>query len=378
MSASSMLRSLVGYLVHKQALLGWVLATAIGCSSSSEPSSSGAPSDEGGTPSTSGSGAGGGGAVASAGVGIFPSTAPWYQDVTQAALDSQSADVISGLSMAGGWGNGNKFQIDSSIEVLAADASVARRAFTPTDDFYNPDCDKVDVPVPAGGRVEGESGYACTGDGDCHLIVVQGMRLYEMWRANITGDSTAGFQGGCLAVWDLSKDYWTPAAPPSFARGDHCTSADAAGYPIAALLFSADEVKAGEIKHAIRFILPNDRIDPKMYVHPATHATMHSATATTPVPYGARLRLKSSFDLASLPSDGARVVARALMHYGMFLADGGNIALTAQSDTYTQAKWDGLLDPHDLASLKVTDFEMVDGGTRYPLAGDCSRTPLTQ
>lgn len=273
-----------------------------------------------------------------AGLGIFPATSPWYLDISQAALDAKSSDVIGGLATAGGWGNSNRFQIDSSIEVLAADAAVARRSFTATGDFYDPDCDKVDVPVPPGGRLEGESNYACAGDGDCHLIVVQGMRLYEMWRANLMGgDANGAFEGGCLAVWDLTKDYWTPKAPPDFARGDQCSSADAAGYPISALLFSADEVKAGEIKHAVRFILPNDRIDPMVYVHPATHATRHSATAPTPVPYGARLRLKSTFDLTQLPTDGARVVARALQKYGMFLADGGNIALTAQSDTYTQA-----------------------------------------
>src|SRR6185369_17126677 len=208
---------------------------------------------------------------------------------------------------------------------------------------------------------------------------VQGTRLYEMWRANLMGGAATGaFAGGCLAVWDLTKDYWAATAPPNFARGDQCSSADAAGYPISALLFSADEVAAGEIKHAIRFILPNDRIDPTQYVHPATHATRHGATATTPVPYGARLRLKSSFNVAGLPSEGAKVVARALQKYGMFLADGGNIALTAQADTYTQAKWDGLLGPRDLAALKVTDFEMVDGGSRIPLTLDCVRTPLAQ
>jgi serine/threonine-protein kinase len=176
----------------------------------------------------------------------------------------------------------------------------------------------------------------------------------------------------------MTKDYWTPKAPPDFARGDQCSSADAAGYPIAALLFSADEVKAGEIKHAIRFILPNNRIDPAVYVHPATHATRHTAVAPTPVPYGARLRLKSSFDLTRLPSEGARVVARALQKYGMFLADGGNIALTAQNDTYTQAKWDGLLAAQALSLIGVADFDMVDGGARIPVTLDCTRTPLTQ
>ena len=67
-------------------------------------------------------------------------------------------------------------------------------------------------------------------------------------------------------------------------------------------------------------------------------------------------------------------MARALQKYGMFLADGGNIALTAQADTDSADKWDGLLDPGDLAGLKVTDFEMVDGGARIPVTNDCVRT----
>jgi serine/threonine-protein kinase len=356
----------------------------VGCGSNSTKGTTTNGGTNGGTNGstnggTNGSTTGSTGGMAGAGKGVFPSSAPWYTDVSSASLDAKSADVMTGLAMAGGWGNGNKIQIDFSIEVLSADASVQPRMFTQTGDFYSPDCDPAPMPVPPGGRLEGEANYHCASDGDCHLLVVQGKRLFEMWRADITdGTATGPFNGGCLAIWDLTKDYWVPAAPPNFSRGDQCTSADAAGYPISALLFSADEVKAGSIDHAIRFILPNNRIDPKEYVHPATHATTHSAIAATPVPYGARFRLKKSFDLTKLPSDGARVVATALQKYGMFLADGGNIALTAQNDTYTTAKWSGLLAPQDLSSLQVSDFEMVDGGARIPLTQDCMRTPLTQ
>ena len=63
-----------------------------------------------------------------------------------------------------------------------------------------------------------------------------------------------------------------------------------------------------------------------------------------------------------------------MQHYGMFLADGGNIALTAQYDSFTTAKWSGMLSSHDLFKLKVTDFQMIDGGTRYTFTGDCVRT----
>lgn len=296
----------------------------------------------------------------------FPASAPWYQDVSAAPVDRESATVIPWLD-AQGWGLG-RFQIDFSIEVLEADASTPLRAFTRTGDFYTPDCDFAPMPVPAGGALEGETGYACASDGDCHLLVVHRptMRLYEMWRANITA---AGFAGGCLAVWDMTRAY-----PPS-GRGEQCTSADAAGFPIAPLLFTADEVAAGRVDHAIRFILPNARIRSRVYVHPATHSTNPTSGPATAPPYGARLRLRADFPLASLPNEGARVVARALQRYGMLLADGGNVALTARSDRSTRARWDGLLGPRDLQNIRPRDFEMVDGGTRIRYTGDCVRNP---
>jgi len=252
-----------------------------------------------------------------------------YQDISAAPLRPDSATMTQWLQNNGGWGTG-QMRIDFSIEVLQKTASTTYQSFTPTSDFYDPDCDKVDMPVPAGGALEGETGYACVNDGDCHLIVVDCdlHRLFEMWRANITGGT---FYGGCLAAWDMTRVYGQAG------RGEQCTSADAAGFPIAPLLFSADEVNAGEIKHAIRFILPNARMRASAYAHPGTHAGGPSGPASAPV-YGGRWRLKASFDMSKLPNDAARTVARAMQKYGMALADGGNIALTAQSDRFTTAK----------------------------------------
>jgi serine/threonine-protein kinase len=298
----------------------------------------------------------------------FPADSPWYQDISAAPLDAESSLVINWLNSVG-WGGG-QMQIDFSIEVLQADAGTPLRSFTPTVDFFNPDCDNVPIPVPAGGALEGESGYQCVSDGDCHLLVVYPPthKLYEMWRANITGPATSQFQGGCLAVWDMSLTY------PPVARGQGCTSADGAGFPMAPLLFSADEVAAGHIDHAIRFILPNSRIRQHVYVHPATHTTNPTSGPAAAPPYGTRLRLRADYPLASLPNDGARVVARAMQKYGILLADGGTIALTAQNDTFTTAKWSGLLGSHDLAALHVSDFQMVAAGDRYGIAVDCVRT----
>jgi serine/threonine-protein kinase len=230
-----------------------------------------------------------------------------------------------------------------------------------------PDSDLISkVPLPPGGGMEGQGGYQCpVGQQDCHLIVVDTARkkLYEAFEATYTaGKLTSVFMG----VWDLNRVY-----PPS-GRGDQCTSADAAGFPIAPLLFNADELAAGNINHAIRFILPNARIRAGVFVRPATHIGGPSGPESAP-PYGVHLRLKASYDVSKL-KPSAQIVARAMQKFGMFLADGGNIALTAQSDADTRAKYADLdFGPHDLESLEVTDFEVLDTGKPIRATNDCVR-----
>lgn len=321
---------------------------------------------------SSGGAGGPGGGAATAGSGpYFPAGAWMYQDVSAAAVHPSSASVTQWLQDNGSWGTG-EMRIDFSIEVLDASDAPAR-TFIETDDFYSPDCDSVAMPVPAGGALEGETGYACASDGDCHLIVVDRRvdRLYEMWRAHVVGGA---FHGGCLAAWDMTRVY-----PPE-GRGEQCTSADAAGFPIAPLLLSANEVAAAvaggaEIDHAIRFILPNARMRAGRYARPATHAGGPSSTSASAPVYGSRWRLKADFDLSRLPNEAARAVARGLQRYGMALADGGNIALTFQSDRFTTEKWAGLLDTYDLADILPTDFEVLDTGPDIALTYDCVRTP---
>ena len=216
--------------------------------------------------------------------------------------------------------------------------------------------------------MEGASGYQCdTDNNDCHLIVLDRShgKLYEAWQANV---ANGALDASFLAVWDLNRVY-----PPS-GRGEGCTSADAAGFPIAPLLFNADEVAKGSINHAIRFILPNPRIRAGVFVHPATHAGAPLGPVTAP-PMGAHFRLKASFDLSKL-TPAAQVVARAMQKYGMFLSDGGNMTLTAENDRDTTAKYTDMdFGPHDLQALKVTDFEVLELGTPIRRDSDCVRNP---
>lgn len=304
------------------------------------------------------------------GSGIFEAPEPWTKDVSCDPKAPDSDKIIKALKDSGGWPSG-KLLNEGSIGVqTVADASTMLHTFQHTGDFYTPDCDDGPFPVPPGGHIEGESGYDCKGDGDCHLLVVdkKSKKLYEMWRAFTPAGGA--FSGGCAVVWDLTKAY------PDNLRGDGCTSADAGGFPIAAMVFSADEVAAGNIAHAIRFILPNNRIRKHLYVHPGTHSTGPTSGGADAPPYGVRLRLRADFPLASLPNDGARVVARAMQRYGMLLADGGNVdGLSRADDAFTTHKWSEVgIDDTTLTKLAVDDFEVVDFGT--PMEGvsvDCVR-----
>jgi hypothetical protein len=302
------------------------------------------------------------------GRGVFEAPNPWTKDVSDLDKSASSDGIIRWLDQAGGWGTG-ELRIDFGLTVLAADESTEMRSFQATGDFYDPDCDSMPFPVPQGGALEGEDGYTCTRGGDCHLLVVHESekKLYEMWRANMGGGS---FNGGCAAVWDLTKEY------PANLRGEGCTSADAGGFPISAMLFSSDEVAAGSIDHAIRFTLPNDRIRSNVYVYPGTHSTFSTSGGADAPPYGVRLRLRKDFPLETLPTEGARVIARALQTYGMLLADGGRIALTAATDRFSETTWEEAgVDSFSLASILVTDMEVADMGAPIEWNRDCVRNP---
>lgn len=296
----------------------------------------------------------------------FPASATIYQDISNAPIDSAWANgSITGV-LANGWGNA--FQLDPSFSINYADSCTVRRTFTQPSDAL-PDCDTAAIPVPSGGTIEGSSDYAC--DGDCHLLTYQNDRLYELYEANITGGKANGetFSGACLVVWDLTHDYWQPGTP--FSRGDGCNGADAADLPIAALLLKKEEIAALAVNHAMRFTIANPKIDNMYYVHPTTHLG-GKGPANAALPYGARLRLRADYPVASLPSAEARAIAVALQKYGMFLADGGNFYVSATGDITD------VIDVHDLKALQPSDFDMVDGGTRYDFhKQNCDRTPIT-
>ena len=128
--------------------------------------------------------------------------------------------------------------------------------------------------IPLNAPIEGN------GNGDSHVISVDEENgiLYELFNAHVNGiiGMLLQVQFSILSQMTLRPETWT--------------SADAAGLPIFPGLVRYDEIKKGEIDHAIRFTLTSSNVKPA-YIYPARHK-VSSAGGQYSLPFGARIRLK--------------------------------------------------------------------------------------
>jgi hypothetical protein len=198
---------------------------------------------------------------------------------------------------------------------------------------YASESDRVRYPIPARPRIER--------GGDRHVLMLDRdeCRLYELFAAQRSG---SGWRAGSGAVFDLRSNRLRPAG---------WTSADAAGLPILPGLARWDEVRAGVIDHALRFMAPRTR---RAYVYPARHQAGSGSDVSLP-PMGLRVRLKASVPVRGYGPQ-ARVVLTALKRYGMILADNGSPWYVTGVPA---AGWDDD-DLHDLGRITGADFEVVD------------------
>lgn len=115
----------------------------------------------------------------------------------------------------------------------------------PASFLYADESDPGPYAVPLGAPIEGGS----QSNGDRHAIAIDTghCTLYELYRAF---PGTASWTADAGAIFELGSN-----AP----RPETWTSADAAGLPIMPGLVTYDEVASGEIRHAIRFTVPQTR-----------------------------------------------------------------------------------------------------------------------
>jgi len=203
--------------------------------------------------------------------------------------------------------------------------------------LYDDESDPGPYAVPLNAPIEG--GASATGDRHAIAIDTTNCILYELYRAFPQASSWTADSG---AIFDLRSNALRPLT---------WTSADAAGLPIAPGLVTVDEVLSGEIRHAIRFTVPQTR---REFVWPARHYAS-SLTGTQYPRMGERFRLKASFNIAPFPAD-VQVILRAMKKYGIILADNGSAwYISGKPDP----RWndDNL---HTLSQLLGSNFEAVD------------------
>ena len=184
-----------------------------------------------------------------------------------------------------------------------------------------------------------EGGSQSTGDRHALSIDTDNCILYELYAAY---PQAAGWTAGSGAIFNLLSNVLRPSG---------WTSTDAAGLPVWPGLLRYDEIAAGEIRHAVRFTVPQTQ---KAFVWPARHLAS-SLTGTQYPPMGARFRLRAGLDISGY-SAANQVILRALKKYGMMLADNGSAwYLSGAPDS----RWDNT-DLHNLGLIKGSDFEAVD------------------
>jgi hypothetical protein len=211
------------------------------------------------------------------------------------------------------------------------------QATFPATFLYADESDQKPYAVPLTAPIEG--GANATGDRHAIAVDADHCILYELYRAFPQSSSWTADSG---VVIDLKSNALRPAG---------WTSADAAGLPILPGLLTYDEVQRGEIKHAIRFTVPQTR---REYVWPARHAAS-SLTGTQYPRMGERFRLKAGVNISGYPAD-VQVILRAMKKYGIILADNGSAWYISGAP---DPRWnDDHL--HMFGQLLGSNFEAVD------------------
>ncbi len=264
---------------------------------------------------------------------IFPADNVWNTPVANLPVDSQSAAWTASMNSAAS----NIHLVFGPTYGMPYTVVSPSQPLVPITFQYANQSDPGPYPLSADTPIQGGQGAT----GDRHAIMVNSATcaLYELYNAQYSpGGSTAG----AGAIWNLYSNALRPAG---------WTSADAAGLPILPGLVRYDEVQSGVITHAIRVTAESTDAS---FIWPARHESGSTSNPELP-PFGARFRLKASFNISNY-SGQAQVVLRAMQQYGLILADNGP---TWSFWGTSESSWPQSL-VNELDSVPSSAFEAVD------------------
>lgn len=269
---------------------------------------------------------------------VFPANNIWNTPIDTLPVATNSTTLVNTIGASRGFhadfGSGLWDGGPIGIPFITVPGTQTRY---PASFLYADESDPGPYAVPLNAPIEGGS----QSNGDRHAMAIDtgNCVLYELYRAFPGANSWTGDSG---AIFDLRSNALRP---------DTWTSGDAAGLPIMPGLVTYEEVASGEIRHAIRFTVPQTR---RAYVWPARHYAS-SLTGTQYPRMGERFRLKASYNISTYPAD-VQVILRAMKKYGIILADNG-------SAWYISGKPDERWNNSNLSTLSGllgSNFEAVD------------------
>ena len=262
------------------------------------------------------------------GLEVFPPDNAWNQSVSGWPVHPNSRNIVASI------GNDKPLRYNADMAFILVPPDQKRVEVKITD--YAAESDKGPYPVPDQVPIEGDK---LDLGGDRHAIVVDPVNrmLYEFYGMR---RADSGWQAAQASIFDLKTNRLRPTG---------WTSADAAGLPIFPAIVRYDELKRGQIDHALRVTVRKTRKD---FITPAMHYASKLTDENLPR-MGERLRLRQDFDVSGF-SPEARTILMALQRYGMFVADNGiEWAISVTPDERIPVLHD------ELRRVKGFDFEVV-------------------
>ncbi len=273
------------------------------------------------------------------GCSVFTPNDDYSAVVTHAPTDPKSSTYIASVIEAGDRAG---FFASTGVEQvnLADDSTPKLKVHAKVD--YHP------FPVPYPWQAD----FFIEPLADHHAMVVQDQacHLYEAYGASYLSGTLSAFSG---ANWDLRKRL--VPLPPGH------PSAMASGLPLFAGIVRWEDYQAHCICHALDWSAIAHTVSHYGFVRPAsdTDRLTFYGSSSYELPYGARLRLKASFKTAGWGPQ-ATMVANAMKHYGVYLADTGsdvNGLYFANANDGTDP-WDAS-DLSVLSTIHLGDFEVL-------------------
>jgi hypothetical protein len=156
-------------------------------------------------------------------------------------------------------------------------------------------------------------------------------RLWEFWRLVHEADSWHASWGGAMQHVSSNPGVYGPEAWPG---AQSWWGVSASSLSLVGGLISLEDLKLGQINHALEMAIPNVRAG--VYSSPAQRTDGKSASPLS-LPEGGHLRLNPNLNLAALHLPRLTLMlAEAAQRYGIFISDGSSIAeFYAQDPTPT-------------------------------------------